>query len=233
MFVAKYNTSGSLQWQRRLQPITNSFGWSIGIDSVDNHPVIVGSVYGTFGYINNNAAYTLKLNSDGSGVLWSKVLDGDGYDTFADISSKSDYLYTIGDTNSSGGLGGYDMLLAKYQANTGNLIWQNSLGLVAGGVDRAFSIVNDPTGSIYFTGQTTSPEGNADILIGKLPQDGTGQGTYGSSQSFTYKTRSLIHQDMGYTINVMSLPDTAGTLVDQASTSLSILPAYFTETIVV
>ena len=114
--IAKYNSSGTIQWQRVLGGAGTEIGNSVAIDSSDN-------VY-VFGYTTSTGAggddfLIAKYNSSGT-VQWQRVLGGGSNEVGYSVAiDSSDNVYVFGYTNSTGA-GGNDFLLAKLP-NDGSL----------------------------------------------------------------------------------------------------------------
>lgn len=182
--TVKYNTSGTLQWQRALSSNTgkNEFGYGVGVDGS-------GNVY-VSGYTRSTSgvqadALIAKYNASGA-IQWQRILQSssDVPDLSRDIAvDGSGNAYIVGNTRSSiSGL--TDVLIAKYNTS-GTLQWQRTLA--SSGVTNAigYGVSVDNSGNIYVGGGSAGGK----CLIAKLPADGSMTGTYGS---FTYAPSSLI-----------------------------------------
>lgn len=216
LFV-KYNSSGTLQWQRILGDTNSNVGRGAALDSS-------GNVYFS-GQDVATSTMVIKYNSSGT-LQWQRAVgQGDGNDVAVDSSGN---VYCVGEYNPGGpdfkitkhnssgtfqfqkihggssacegegicvdssgnvyavGNIGGNVLIIKYNSS-GTLQWQRTLG--GTGTDEGYAITHDGSGNIIITGETNSAgAGNKDILIAKLPDDGSLTGTYGS---FTYAASSL------------------------------------------
>ena len=112
-FLAKFSSSGTVQWQRTLGGRDIEQGYSVAV-APD------GSVY-TCGYTkssetgNQNLGYIAKFSSSGT-VQWQKTLGGSGYDVAQSVAVAPDgSVYVGGFTESLGAVGvvGRHFLLAK------------------------------------------------------------------------------------------------------------------------
>lgn len=166
MLVAKYDSSGSLVWNRLWDGSNVDLGRNI-IQSVDGGYVIVGySVsYGAGGQDMLLAKYDTSGN-----LSWNKLLGGTGYDSGFSLTQIGDGGYiTIGYT-ASYGAGSYDMLLAKYDAS-GNLSWNKVWGGM--GDEYGKSLMQTSDGGYVATGYTTSyGAGSNDMFLAKFKSDG-------------------------------------------------------------
>jgi uncharacterized delta-60 repeat protein len=212
MFVAKYDTSGVFQWQRRLTGSdTDDRGQGVAVDSAGNvYMCGFSNSGGSPGSFNSILA---KYNS--SGVLqWQRSL-GLGYPT-------QDYGYSVTvDSNDdvfiSGSTNGFDtdkFLIAKYNSS-GVLQWQRILGRnesISGiGAAYGYSIKVDNRSSMYICGYIQDPNGKQRMLIAKLPADGTGIGGY-EVGGYTYR-----YEESTLTNSASTFSNTAGVLNNTAA----------------
>jgi hypothetical protein len=153
--VFKWSRDGALLWAKSLSGPFFSGGC---IDSS-------GNVYLAGGFYSSNYyTYLAKLDTNGA-TQWQRSLNGSAqeywYNAAVDASGN---VYVLGYTNSSGGSGGYDQYIAKYNS-LGTLQWQRSNG---GSSDEvATQIAVSPDGSLLaLSGYTlTSTSGGYDALI--------------------------------------------------------------------
>lgn len=204
--LAKYDSSGTIQWQRSLGEVGADLAYGVAVDSSSN-------VY-ICGYTNSQGAgsddlLVAKYNSSGT-LQWQRSLGGASNEYGQGIAvDSSNNVYVTGGTNSQGA-GGNDFLIAKYNSS-GTIQWQRSLGTTGANYGNAIAV--DNSGNIYVAGYTS---GNAnDALIAKLPDDGSKTGTYGS---FVYAATTLTDAARTLTSATTSLTDAARTLTDAAGT---------------
>lgn len=208
LLVAKYNTSGTIQWQRRLTP-GNVGGVSGVADSSGNFYTLATGAPSYFGRLQ-------KFNTSGT-LLWQRrMVNGNvlGYNVAVDSSG---FVYVTGTTGSN-------LLLLKYNGN-GVLQWQRQLRS-SSGLTYGDGLAVDSLGNIYVSGYS-NVSGNYDFIVAKLPGDGSKTGTYSvGSYSFTYEVSDYAEQadtlqdqagtanDLSHTFssNTTSHTDSAGTL---------------------
>ncbi|PLW79767.1 hypothetical protein C0585_06060 [Candidatus Woesearchaeota archaeon] len=153
IYVVKYDSSGNLQWQKKIAGTYLGGASSIELDSSGN--ILIG------GHLWQNSEYRryamiIKLSPSGS-VIWSKTLKGsvdtnmyrDTYFFDIDIDSNNN-IYGTGYTYSEG-QGNTDLFIAKYDF-LGNLKWQRVIGQL--GTDRGDSIKVGNDGNIYVAGRS-------------------------------------------------------------------------------
>ena len=213
LLLAKYNSSGTLQWDRTLGGISTEVGRGVALDSSENI-IVVGQTNstGAGGY----DALIAKYNSSGT-LQWQRTLGGSGTDIgWKVVIDSSDNIIINGYSNSDGA-GGYDILIAKFDSS-GTLQWDRTLG--GTGTDYGHGIAVDSLDNIIITAwSNSSGAGSYDLILAKLPSDGTGTGVYGP---FTY-------QDAVLTSATSTLTDAAAVLTD-APAVLTDAAAVLTET---
>ena len=165
MAIAKYNTSGTLQWANTLGGPGGSngtYGKGISVDSSAN-VYVVGSYYGPAP--NYFEIVIAKLNTSGD-LQWQRMLGGsptrdDGYSIAVDSGGNA---YIAGQSNSKA-------LTAKYNTS-GDLQWQRTL---SGGVgESANGIALDSSANVYTFGTTYNSTATRDeALIAKYDSSGS------------------------------------------------------------
>lgn len=153
--VFKWDRDGVLIWARNVS------GPFIVGGCVDP----AGNVHLAGGYYSSNYfAWVAKLNTAGT-LQWQRSLNGSGqeywYNAVVDAAGS---VYAAGYSNSSGGSGNADALIAKYNS-AGTLQWQRSIG--GSGNEYATHMALSPDGSLLVLSgyTTTSTAGNTDALI--------------------------------------------------------------------
>jgi len=188
----------------------------------------------------NNIIVTGRTDSDGAGgadfliakynsagaLQWDRTLGGTGTDVGNAVAIDSaNNIIVVGYTNSDGA-GGADFLIAKYNS-AGALQWDRTLGGTISDSGNAVAI--DSANNIIVVGYTASDgAGGNDLLIAKLPPDGSGTGTYGS---FTYEAAVLTDAPAVLTDALAVLTDAPAVLTDVVAV-LTDAPAVLTEELI-
>ncbi len=155
-FIVKWNSSGTIQWQRSWYTGSNSYGYAVAADTSGN------SYFG--GNLNNGSgAMITKMNSSGT-MIWSKYATlGGGTDYVQSMTTDvSDNLYAVVDSPAAG-----QTLILKYNSS-GTHQWTRALNsrFVAGSGYGGVTV--DGTGNVYLTGSN-----GADAYIIKYNSSGT------------------------------------------------------------
>ena len=216
LLVAKFNTSGTLQWQKTLGNGGRVEGHGVAIDSSDN--IIIMGYEGTF--ILGQRVMTIKLNS--SGVLQWKVSlgqagsinSGKGKGSVAIDSSDNVIITGVTEVYS-------DLLVAKFNSS-GTLQWDKTLGSSSGNVPYGWNgVAVDSSDRVIVTGGLQEPNSTImDFLVAKLPSDGSGDGTYGGV--ITYQDANLSSASPSVTLSTSTLTNGLATFV---TNTVSIIPA--------
>jgi hypothetical protein len=193
-FIVKYDTSGEIEWARRISGPSSEFGNGIATDSDGN--VYVTGRYESYVDFEPNTRLTSTASSDGfvakydtSGTFqWAKSISGSGFDVGFGIATGSagnvyvTGLYeggvTIGPSTSLTGVGGQDTFVVKYDTS-GTVQWATS---ISGGSNiEGSSISVDSRENVYVTGNyvgsftigstTLTNAGNNDVFIVKYSPD--------------------------------------------------------------
>jgi len=214
--IVKYNSSGTIQWQRLLGGSGFQRALAIATDSANNVYITGRTDSVGAGSSDNLLA---KYNSSGT-LQWQRVLGGASQDVCQAITIDSaDNVYISGYSDSTGA-GNDDFLIAKYNSS-GSIQWQRVLGGTDN--DESFGIAVDSDDNIYAFGfaEGVRIAGIDDFFLAKLPNDGSLTGTYSlAGSSITYQSSSL-------TAATGTLSDSAGS---ETSGSISLVGATSTLT---
>lgn len=188
LFVAKYNSSGVLQWVNRAGGFGLERATSIAVDGTGNLSITgwfngsalfgQGQASQTLTNVGGDDIFVARYNSNGA-LLWAKQAGDFGQDQGAGIAVDSlGNTYVTGFFNYSAVFGQganqttlssdgeRDMFVAKYDT-LGNLIWARRSGGAAGH-DRGFAIAADGSGNSYvsglFNGSATFGRGQANQI---------------------------------------------------------------------
>ncbi|KUG09105.1 Ig-like domain-containing protein [Solirubrum puertoriconensis] len=172
IFIAKYNTSGVLQWSTKAGSASTEFATGLAVDA--NNDLIVGGYFqgnltfgnaGTLGLTRagstGNDIFVAKLSSAGTWV-WSVRgggADGQDYCRGLDVDAAGN-IYLVGNFRNAGNAtfggttltsngGTNDILLAKLD-NNGNWLW--AIKGDGPGSDVAQGVAASSSGDVYVTG---------------------------------------------------------------------------------
>ncbi len=175
VFVAKFNTTGdALLYSTYIGGSGDDEAYGIAVDSSGN--VYLAGFTDSSNFPTMNAAqpskggsrdgFVTKLNANGSALVYSTYLGGNGFDeNFAIAIDSQGNAYVTGLTTSSNfplvnpiqpflGGGGDDAFIAKLNTNGSALIYSTYLG--GSGSDEGFGITVDSSGNAFISGQTNS-----------------------------------------------------------------------------
>jgi len=159
-YIVKYNTSGTLQWQRALGNLADGNSGNFNgcaIDSSDN-------LYACGNSAESGTAILVKYNSSGT-IQWQRGLATVSSFIKMAINSAGTFVYVLGSISDS-------FFIAKYDSS-GNIQWQRTFGTFGTPND----IVVDSSENVYVSGSLT---GGQYFFTVKLPAS---PGTYGA---YTY-----------------------------------------------
>ena len=196
-FVAKYDTSGTVQWARSIGGTDYDYGYGIATDSNGNVYVIglytdsvtIGSTT-LNSSAGSNDVFVAKYDTNGT-VQWARSIGGTGSDSGFGIATDSNGnvyvigryvgLVTIGSTTLNSA-GSNDTFVAKYDTS-GTVQWATSIG--GTGSDVGYGIATDSAGNVYVTGKyvgsvtigstTLNSAGSDDVFVAKYDASGTDQ----------------------------------------------------------
>jgi hypothetical protein len=147
MFIAKFNSSGTLQWSRTVGGTGSEIAWSI-MQNTDGSYVAAGGT-GSFG-TGALDAYIVKLSTSGS-LQWSRTVGTTNHDVAHSIIRTTDGGYALGCESYTLFQGEYasaDMYMVKLTANwntCGNSRTQKSKSGTGGTSTNQIPDVSSPT----------------------------------------------------------------------------------------
>lgn len=209
-FIAKYNSSGTLQWQRGLG--SRGIEHANGIDTDSS-----GNVY-VVGYnipqeSTKSKLFLAKYNSSGT-LQWQKFLTDDSLSIrgYSVKVGSDDTIYVAG-TKSTTTAGKYELIWAKY-TDTGAVLLQRTVY----GKDFTDNVkINlDELDNVYLT---SSADDN--LFVIKLTPDGSKRGTY---VGIEYGSLSLTESTAGLSTFITTFTEYNATFIsDTALNSVGIL----------
>jgi len=204
MGVHKYNTSGALQWQRRLGTTSQTaFVFDIATDSSNN-------VY-AIGKQSANAVDLLLAKWNSSGTLqWQRKLGDANLNSGEGIAiDSSDNVYVSGNDQ------GLNLLIAKYNS-AGTIQWQRKITPSTGTLEEVGMGIT--IGSTGHFGVVTFELG----LTLVLPTDGSKTGTYTlNGTDYVYSVATFTDAAATHTNTTSTLTDSAGTMTVTTPTNTS------------
>ena len=154
-FLAKYDSSGSLQWTRQLGTSMFDDSYSVIVDDAGN-AFISGYTYGSLGGPRAGSwdAFLAKYDTAGN-LQWTQQLGTSSSDSSYSVAvDGAGNAFICGRTRGSLGgenAGDWDAFLAKYDS-AGNLLWTQQLGTLS--EDVGFSVAIDSAGNAFISGWT-------------------------------------------------------------------------------
>jgi hypothetical protein len=187
IYVAKFNSSGTLLWATYLGGSLYESAGPVAVDALGNIYVagvtsstdfpIVGGFDGTPNGMND--LFVAKLPPTGSSLTWSTLLGGDKDDYVNTIAvDGSGNVYVGGSTMSTNfpttngfnttRSGSFDGFVTKIAASGASILWSTLVGGSAD--DMVWGLAVDSTGNVYVTGTTSSADfpvpGGFDMTLG-------------------------------------------------------------------
>jgi outer membrane protein assembly factor BamB len=209
VLFAKYNSSGTLQWQKRLGGAGSDVGYGVTVDSSGNI-YIAGTTGDQSG---SGRGIVAKYNSSGT-LQWQKNI-------IPNLTSEtSAYCITV-DSSGNVYVGGmvsagsaYDALIIKLDSS-GTILWQRSLAGATNTTDTINAITVDSSGNVYITGYGYS---FTDTFVMK----------YNSSGTLQWQRKLTISSDYGTGISTDSSANVYVTIRGGSSNTFSHIVKYNT-----
>lgn len=180
-WVVKVNATGVIQWQKCLGGSGEEISYSVK-QCFDGGFIVAGQTYqsadGDVSGNNGNSDYWIvKLYGNGN-LQWQKCFGGTDFEEAHTIATTFDGGYIVGGSslskngNATSNNGLFDYWLIQLN-NTGNLVWQKSIG--GSNFDEAFSIQQTKDTGYIVVGSSSSNDkdvtgnhGQADFWVVKL-----------------------------------------------------------------
>ena len=210
--LTKYDSSGAIQWTRKI--IIGLYGEmaAIAIDSANN-------IYVSYGSGSSSQRYLSKFNSSGT-IQWTRELSGATTGPyFSGLATDSNNnVYIVGRTLSGTN---QRMLIVKYNSS-GAIQFQRTIiaTVTAGGAARNASLnacsIDVPNGFIVISGVL-----DTEFFTARLPIDGSKTGSYSlGTYTMVYGASSLTDASASPSVTSLTLTPTTptATLVDQTAT---------------
>lgn len=184
--LVKYNTSGTLQWQRSMvgDTASNNYLRDVAVDSSGNVYVTGISNWGGA----SQRMFVAKYDSSGTN-LWAREL----YSGSVPVLSYGLAVDSSGNVYACGYFPySYIMCMAKWNSS-GVIQWQRQLVTTGTRKTYGYDVSVGPDGLPVFIGYSTNSS-NADqkYLVAKLPADGSKTGTYTlAGDSYTYSATTF------------------------------------------
>ena len=175
--MAKYSSSDTIQWQRKITYTSLDGPKNIAVDST-------GAVY-VSGDFSGGGGFFAKIASDGNSVLFTKTISssdviGNGFTLNVDADNN---VYISTRTVSSAAT-----FIAKFNSS-GTLQYRRTITPASNTLITTSSAINAT--SLFISGQHTFSTG--DHIMFELPLDGTKTGTYSlNGKNFTYAENTTV-----------------------------------------
>jgi cysteine-rich repeat protein len=222
-FVAKYSSSGTLQWVRQLGTSGTDRAVDLVVDSNGN-PYVAGNTDGTFpGQTTGGDAFVARFDDSGT-LQWTSQLGVNGFAGVQGMGVDSaGNAYVAGHTNGTfsgqSSAGDFDVFIGKFDAS-GTFQWVRQVGTTVG--DYVLEAAADSVGNAYIVGYTTGAfsgsEGGNDAFVMKYNSSGVLQWVRQLGTSATDYGRGVGTDSNG---NVYVTGNTIGTFSGQSSAGVS------------
>ena len=202
--VTKFNSSGTEQWSKQINPNGTSMkGLSVSSSNIVH---VLYTSGGAPGY-----AYLARLDTSGALTGNQRKIYGDNLEIWMGCDDEDGDIYLAGynDFNSNPSVTDFKSVIIKYNSSS-TIQWQRSLSWISSTYSE-YSRISSKAKDVF---TVTAYHGNPDYgnrnasLIATLPKDGSKTGAYtvGTSPSFeyTYESSSLSESDATEEITVSS-----------------------------
>src|SRR5271157_663203 len=167
--VAKYSSTGMLDWNHTWGGTNDDNGQGIGVDASDN--VYITGATKSFGDPTHGDAFIAKFTSTGS-LLWNHTWGGANYEYGYSIAVNASENAWITGYTMSFGAGSDDAFLVSYNS-AGTQLWNRTWGY-SGSAENGIGVAVDGSGNAYITGDMNHiPLHNFDVFLAKYDPAGT------------------------------------------------------------
>lgn len=209
--IAKYNSSGTIQWQRTLTPAVSSDGFEMVRGCVSGGAIGVVNFAARF-YLTGGVSGLVGQYSSSGTLNWQRVVSG--LQPTSMCTSPNGDVYVLGFQASASTT---TILIFKYNSS-GTLQWQRELSDTSGSPASLYAegacADND---TLFLVGAYSGASYGG--FMASLPTNGSLTGTYSiSGLSISYSTPSYTESAGTGTSASSSLSDNAGTATSSTST---------------
>jgi hypothetical protein len=203
--IAKYNSSGAIQWQRTFIQVSSANANKMALDSEGNL-YVAASAAGKFTLIKYNSSGTVLF----ANTLTPAVANIVANDVTVDSSNN---VYLVGEGEN------YSAFICKYNSS-GTLQWQRQITTDASVTYKYFrGIKVDSLGNMFMAGVMMTSSNNQYFFLGKFPSDGSKTGTYVvGGFSFVYAAATATTGTASLTVASSTLTEGATSLTSSTST---------------
>jgi hypothetical protein len=194
-FLIKTDANGDITWAKTYGGTNNDRAYSVQQTSDGGY--IVAGYTDSFGAVWYDI-FLIKTDANGN-IIWAKTYGGMNYDWAYSVQQTSDGGYIVAGLTYSFGVGGYDALLVKTDAN-GNIVWAKAYGGTSW--DEAFSVQQTSDGGYIVVGWTWSfGADSTDVFLIKTDANGNviWAKTYGGTR-WDYASSVQQTSDGGYIV---------------------------------
>ncbi len=166
--VARFDLEGHPVWARHFYPQPDPAGNTaltvegVAVDKEGTRVFVAGMTMGALndqanantGMWSSNDAYVTALDATTGEILWTRQFGSRGCDWLEAVALGADGEVVVGGYNAAEGAGwpAYDLMLARLDPATGELLWQKSWG--GAGYDQLSDLAISRWGAIFLTGTT-------------------------------------------------------------------------------
>lgn len=159
------------QWLKTMNGSINNEDFFYNVTADDSGNVYVtGTVYNA---TTGRDIAVRKYNSAGD-MQWEHIYSSsapDGQDGGTEVMYKNNYLYIIGDARNAANTSS-DIILMKYNAATGALIWSKTYNGPSNSADHSYSLAIDNADNIYVCGMSRDAANDFEMLLIKYNPSG-------------------------------------------------------------